>query len=108
VRKNRRKLVSFSIYWGGTDARACSDRNQPADYFLPASLTGFEENTQLAVRKLFLAFRPYLASFRHPADLFAGTTHPRSFLECSSEQWRLSLFEISNPLLPFISVIFPV
>ena len=63
VRKNRRLVVSFSIYWVvltlgpvliGTSLVTTS-------YLL--SLTGFEENTLVAVRNRFWESLPYLASF---------------------------------------------
>ena len=110
VRKNRRKLVSFSIYWVvltlgpvliGTSLLTTS-------YLL--SLTGFEENTQLAVRKLFLAFLPYLASFSSFLLIYLLVPHTRvHFWSALSGAMIASvLFEISKSAFAFYFIHFPV
>ena len=110
VRKNRRKLVSFSIYWVvltlgpvliGTSLLTTS-------YLL--SITGFEENTQLAVRKLFLAFLPYLASFSSFLLIYLLVPHTRvHFWSALSGAMIASvLFEISKSAFAFYFIHFPV
>ena len=110
VRKNRRKLVSFSIYWVvltlgpvliGTSLLTTS-------YLL--SLTGFEENTQLAVRKLFLAFLPYLASFSSFLLIYLLVPHTRvHFWSALSGAMIASvLFEISKSAFALYFIHFPV
>ena len=110
VRKNRRKLVSFSIYWVvltlgpvliGTSLLTTS-------YLL--SLTGFEENTQLAVRKLFLAFLPYLASFSSFLLIYLLVPHTRvHFWSALSGAMIASiLFEISKSVFALYFTYFPV
>ena len=110
VRKNRRKLVSFSIYWVvltlgpvliGTSLLTTS-------YLL--SLTGFEENTQLAVRKLFLAFLPYLASFSSFLLIYLLVPHTRvHFWSALSGAMIASvLFEVSKSTFAFYFIHFPV
>ena len=110
VRKNRRKLVSFSIYWVvltlgpvliGTSLLTTS-------YLL--SITGFEENTQLAVRKLFLAFLPYLASFSSFLLIYLLVPHTRvHFWSALSGAMIASvLFEISKSAFALYFIHFPV
>ena len=110
VRKNRRKLVSFSIYWVvltlgpvliGTSLLTTS-------YLL--SITGFEENTQLAVRKLFLAFLPYLGSFSSFLLIYLLVPHTRvHFWSALSGAMIASvLFEISKSAFAFYFIHFPV
>ena len=110
VRKNRRKLVSFSIYWVvltlgpvliGTSLLTTS-------YLL--SLTGFEENTQLAVRKLFLAFLPYLASFSSFLLIYLLVPHTRvHFWSALSGAMIASiLFELSKSAFALYFTHFPV
>ena len=110
VRKNRRKLVSFSIYWVvltlgpvliGTSLLTTS-------YLL--SLTGFEENTLLAVRKLFLAFLPYLASFSSFLLIYLLVPHTRvHFWSALSGAMIASiLFELSKSAFALYFTYFPV
>ena len=110
VRKNRRKLVSFSIYWVvltlgpvliGTSLLTTS-------YLL--SLTGFEENTLLAVRKLFLAFLPYLASFSSFLLIYLLVPHTRvHFWSALSGAMIASiLFELSKSAFALYFTHFPV
>jgi len=110
VRKNRRKLVSFSIYWVvltlgpvliGTSLLTTS-------YLL--SLTGFEEDTQLAVRKMFLAFLPYLASFSSFLLIYLLVPHTRvHFWSALSGAMIASvLFEISKSAFALYFIHFPV
>ena len=110
VRKNRRKLVSFSIYWVvltlgpvliGTSLLTTS-------YLL--SITGFEENTQLAVRKLFLAFLPYLGSFSSFLLIYLLVPHTRvHFWSALSGAMIASvLFEISKSAFALYFIHFPV
>ena len=110
VRKNRSQLVSFSIYWVvltlgpvliGTSLLTTS-------YLL--SLTGFEENTQLAVRKLFLAFLPYLASFSSFLLIYLLVPHTRvHFWSALSGAMIASiLFELSKSAFALYFIHFPV
>jgi membrane protein len=110
VRKNRRKLVSFSIYWVvltlgpvliGTSLLTTS-------YLL--SLTGFEDNTLLAVRKLFLAFLPYLASFSSFLLIYLLVPHTRvHFWSALSGAMIASiLFELSKSAFALYFTHFPV
>jgi len=110
VRKNRRQLVSFSIYWVvltlgpvliGTSLLTTS-------YLL--SLTGFEENTQLAVRKLFLAFLPYLASFSSFLLIYLLVPHTRVHFwsALSGAMIAAILFELSKSAFALYFTHFPV
>ena len=110
VRKNRRQLFSFSIYGVlltlgpvliGTSLLTTS-------YLF--SLTGFEENTQLAVRKLFLAFLPYLASFSSFLLIYLLVPHTRvHFWSALSGAMIASvLFEISKSAFAFYFIHIPV
>jgi len=110
VRKNRRKLVSFSIYWVvltlgpvliGTSLLTTS-------YLL--SLTGFEENTLLVVRKLFLTVLPYLSSFLSFLLLYLLVPHTRVHFwsALSGAMIAAVLFELSKSAFALYFIHFPV
>ena len=110
VRKNRRKLVSFSIYWVvltlgpvliGTSLLTTS-------YLL--SLTGFEENTLLVVRKLFLTVLPYLSSFLSFLLLYllVPHTHVHFWSALSGAMIASVLFELSKSAFALYFTHFPV
>ena len=110
VRKNRRKLVSFSIYWVvltlgpvliGTSLLTTS-------YLL--SLTGFEENTLLVVRKLFLTVLPYLSSFLSFLLLYLLVPHTRVHFwsALSGAMIAAVLFELSKSAFALYFTHFPV
>ena len=110
VRKNRRQVVSFSIYWVvltlgpvliGTSLLTTS-------YLL--SLTGFEDNTLLAVRKLFLTVLPYLASFLSFLLLYllVPHTHVHFWSALSGAMIAAVLFELSKSAFALYFTHFPV
>ena len=110
VRKNRRLIVSFSIYWVvltlgpvliGTSLLTTS-------YLL--SLTGFEENTLLAVRKLFLELLPYLASFSSFLLLYlvVPNTSVHFWSAFSGAMIAAILFELSKSAFALYFTHFPV
>ena len=110
VRKNRRLIVSFSIYWVvltlgpvliGTSLLTTS-------YLL--SLTGFEENTLLAVRKLFLELLPYLASFSSFLLLYlvVPNTSVHFWSALSGAMIAAILFELSKSAFALYFTHFPV
>ena len=110
VRKNRRKLVSFSIYWVvltlgpvliGTSLLTTS-------YLL--SLSGFEENTLLVVRKLFLTVLPYLSSFLSFLLLYLLVPHTRVHFwsALSGAMIAAVLFELSKSAFALYFTHFPV
>ncbi len=110
VRKNRRLIVSFSIYWVvltlgpvliGTSLLTTS-------YLL--SLTGFEENTLLAVRKLFLELLPYLASFSSFLLLYlvVPNTSVHFWSALSGAMIAAILFEFSKSAFALYFTHFPV
>ena len=110
VRKNRRLIVSFSIYWVvltlgpvliGTSLLTTS-------YLL--SLTGFEENTLLAVRKLFLELLPYLASFSSFLLLYlvVPNTSVHFWSALSGAMIAATLFELSKSAFALYFTHFPV
>ena len=110
VRKNRRLIVSFSIYWVvltlgpvliGTSLLTTS-------YLL--SLTGFEENTLLAVRKLFLELLPYLASFSSFLLLYlvVPNTSVHFWSALSGAMIAAILFELSKSVFALYFTHFPV
>ena len=110
VRKNRRLIVSFSIYWVvltlgpvliGTSLLTTS-------YLL--SLTGFEENTLLAVRKLFLESLPYLASFSSFLLLYlvVPNTSVHFWSALSGAMIAAILFELSKSAFALYFTHFPV
>ena len=110
VRKNRRLIVSFSIYWVvltlgpvliGTSLLTTS-------YLL--SLTGFEENTLLAVRKLFLELLPYLASFSSFLLLYlvVPNTSVHFWSALSGAMIAAILFELSKSAFALYFTHFPI
>ena len=110
VRKNRRLIVSFSIYWVvltlgpvliGTSLLTTS-------YLL--SLTGFEENTLLAVRQLFLESLPYLASFSSFLLLYlvVPNTSVHFWSALSGAMIAAILFELSKSAFALYFTHFPV
>ena len=110
VRKNRRLIVSFSIYWVvltlgpvliGTSLLTTS-------YLL--SLTGFEENTLLAVRKLFLELLPYLASFSSFLLLYlvVPNTSVHFWSALSGAMIATILFELSKSAFALYFTHFPI
>ena len=110
VRKNRRLIVSFSIYWVvltlgpvliGTSLLTTS-------YLL--SLTGFEENTLLAVRQLFLELLPYLASFSSFLLLYlvVPNTSVHFWSALSGAMIAAILFELSKSAFALYFTHFPV
>ena len=110
VRKNRRKLVSFSIYWVVLTLGPVLIGTSLLTTSYLFSLTGFEENTQLAVRKLFLAFLPYLASFSSFLLIYLLVPHTRvHFWSALSGAMIASvLFEISKSAFAFYFIHIPV
>ncbi len=110
VRKNRRQLVSFSIYWVVLTLGPVLIGTSLLTTSYLFSLTGFEENTQLAVRKLFLAFLPYLASFSSFLLIYLLVPHTRvHFWSALSGAMIASvLFEISKSAFAFYLIHFPV
>ena len=110
VRKNRSQVVSFSIYWViltlgpvliGTSLLTTS-------YLL--SLTGFEDNTLLAVRKLFLTALPYLSSFLSFLLLYLLVPHTRVHFwsALSGAMIAAVLFELSKSAFAIYFTHFPV
>ena len=110
VQKNRRLVVSFSIYWVvltlgpvliGTSLVTSS-------YLL--SLTGFEENELLAVKKLFLATLPYLASFLSFLLLYLLVPNTRVHFRSALSGALIAaiLFELSKYAFAFYFTHFPV
>jgi len=110
VRKNRSQIFSFSIYWVvltlgpvliGTSLLTTS-------YLL--SLTGFEENTLLVVRKLFLTVLPYLSSFLSFLLLYLMVPHTRVHFwsALSGAMIAAVLFELSKSAFALYFTHFPV
>ena len=110
VRKNRRQLFSFSIYGVVLTLGPVLIGTSLLTTSYLFSLTGFEENTQLAVRKLFLAFLPYLASFSSFLLIYLLVPHTRvHFWSALSGAMIASvLFEISKSAFAFYLIHFPV
>ena len=110
VRKNRRQLFSFSIYGVVLTLGPVLIGTSLLTTSYLFSLTGFEENTQLAVRKLFLAFLPYLGSFSSFLLIYLLVPHTRvHFWSALSGAMIASvLFEISKSAFAFYFIHFPV
>jgi len=110
VRKNRKLVISFSIYWVvltlgpvlvGTSLLATS-------YLL--SLTGFEENILNELRNVFLTLLPYLASFLIFLLLYliVPNTQVHFWSALSGALIASILFEVSKYLFALYLTNFPV
>ena len=110
VRKNRRQLVSFSIYWVVLTIGPFLIGVSLLTTSYLFSLTGFEDNTLLAVRKLFLAFLPYLGSFSSFLLIYLLVPHTRvHFWSALSGAMIASvLFELSKSTFALYFTHFPV
>jgi membrane protein len=110
VRKNRRQLFSFSIYGVVLTLGPVLIGTSLLTTSYLFSLTGFEENTQLAVRKLFLAFLPYLGSFSSFLLIYLLVPHTRvHFWSALSGAMIASiLFELSKSSFALYFTHFPV
>jgi len=98
VRKNRRLIVSFSIYWVVLTLGPVLIATSLLTTSYLLSLTGFEENTLLAFRKLFLELLPYLASFSSFLMLYliVPNTHVHFWSAFSGAVIGAILFELSK------------
>ncbi len=110
VRKNRRQLVSFSIYWVVLTIGPVLIGISLLTTSYLFSLTGFEDNTLLAVRKLFIAFLPYLGSFSSFLLIYLLVPHTRvHFWSALSGAMIASvLFELSKSAFTLYFTHFPV
>ena len=110
VRKNRRQLVSFSIYWVVLTIGPVLIGISLLTTSYLFSLTGFEDNTLLAVRKLFIAFLPYLGSFSSFLLIYLLVPHTRvHFWSALSGAMIASvLFELSKSVFALYFTHFPV
>ena len=110
VRKNRRQLVSFSIYWVVLTLGPVLIGISLLTTSYLFSLTGFEDNTLLAVRKLFLAFLPYLASFSSFLLIYLLVPHTRVHFwsALSGAMIAAILFELSKSAFALYFTHFPV
>jgi len=110
VRKNRLQLVSFSIYLVVLTIGPVLIGISLLTTSYLFSLTGFEDNTLLAVRKLFLAFLPYLGSFSSFLLVYLLVPHTRvHFWSALSGAMIASvLFELSKSVFALYFIHFPV
>ena len=110
VRKNRRQLVSFSIYWVVLTLGPVLIGISLLTTSYLFSLTGFEDNTLLAVRKLFLAFLPYLGSFSSFLLIYLLVPHTRVHFwsALSGAMIAAILFELSKSAFALYFTYFPV
>ena len=110
VRKNRRQLVSFSIYCVVLTLGPVLIGISLLTTSYLLSLTGFEDNTLLAVRKLFLAFLPYLASFSSFLLIYLLVPHTRVHFwsALSGAMIAAILFELSKSAFALYFTHFPV
>ncbi len=110
VRKNRRQLVSFSIYWVVLTIGPVLIGISLLTTSYLFSLTGFEDNTLLAVRKLFLAFLPYLGSFSSFLLIYLLVPHTRVHFwsALSGAMIAAILFELSKSAFALYFTHFPV
>jgi len=107
VRKNRRQLVSFSIYWVVLTIGPVLIGISLLTTSYLFSLTGFEDNTLLAVRKLFIAFLPYLGSFSSFLLIYLLVPHTRVHF-WSALSGASVLFELSKSAFALYFTHFPV
>ena len=110
VRKNRRLIVSFSIYWVVLTLGPVLIGTSLLTTSYLFSLTGFEENTLLAVRKLFLELLPYLASFSSFLLLYlvVPNTSVHFWSALSGAMIAAILFELSKSAFALYFTHFPV
>ena len=110
VRKNRRELVSLSIYGVILTLGPVLIGISLLTTSYLFSLTGFEDNTLLAVRKLFLAFLPYLGSFSSFLLIYLLVPHTNvHFWSALSGAMIASvLFELSKSTFALYFTHFPV
>ena len=110
VRKNRRQIVSFSIYGVVLTLGPVLIGISLLTTSYLFSLTGFEDNTLLAVRKLFIAFLPYLGSFSSFLLIYLLVPHTRvHFWSALSGAMIASvLFELSKSTFALYFTHFPV
>ena len=110
VRKNRRELVSFSIYLVVLTLGPVLIGISLLTTSYLLSLTGFEDNTLLAVRRLFLVFLPYVASFSSFLLIYLLVPHTRvHFWSALSGATIASiLFEFSKSAFALYFTQFPV
>ena len=110
VRKNRRQLVSFSIYWVVLTLGPVLIGISLLTTSYLFSLTGFEDNTLLAVRKLFIAFLPYLGSFSSFLLIYLLVPHTRVHFwsALSGAMIAAILFELSKSAFALYFTHFPV
>jgi len=110
VRKNRRQLVSFSIYGVVLTLGPVLIGISLLTTSYLFSLTGFEDNTLLAVRKLFLAFLPYLGSFSSFLLIYLLVPHTRVHFwsALSGAMIAAILFELSKSAFALYFTHFPV
>ncbi len=110
VRKNRRQLVSFSIYWVVLTLGPVLIGISLLTTSYLFSLTGFEDNTLLAVRKLFLAFLPYLGSFSSFLLIYLLVPHTRVHFRSALSGALIAaiLFELSKSAFALYFTHFPV
>jgi membrane protein len=110
VRKNRRQLVSFLIYWVVLTIGPVLIGISLLTTSYLFSLTGFEDNTLLAVRKFFIAFLPYLGSFLSflLIYLLVPHTHVHFWSALSGAMIASVLFELSKSAFALYFTHFPV
>ena len=110
VRKNRRQLVSFSIYGVVLTLGPVLIGISLLTTSYLFSLPGFEDNTLLAIRKFFIAFLPYLGSFSSFLLIYLLVPHTRvHFWSALSGAMIASvLFELSKSTFALYFTHFPV
>ena len=110
VRKNRRQLVSFSIYWVVLTIGPVLIGISLLTTSYLFSLTGFEDNTLLAIRKFFIAFLPYLGSFSSFLLIYLLVPHTRVHFwsALSGAMIAAILFELSKSAFALYFTHFPV
>ena len=110
VRKNRRELVSFSIYLVVLTLGPVLIGISLLTTSYLLSLTGFEDNTLLAVRRLILVFLPYVASFSSFLLIYLLVPHTRVHFwsALSGAMIAAILFELSKSAFALYFTHFPV
>ena len=110
VRKNRRLVVSFSIYLVVLTLGPVLIGISLVTSSYLLSLSGFEENELLAVKKLFLAIFPYLASFLSFLLLYLLVPNTRVHFRSALSGALIAaiLFELSKYAFALYFTHFPV